>query len=93
MLFHVDEVATPETDAAKDRIGGEAREVIPAEYSSEGLDVAYNSHYLMEILRKVGSDEVTIDLRDSVTAAVVRTAEQLDGEDYFYLMMPMRASA
>jgi DNA polymerase III sliding clamp (beta) subunit (PCNA family) len=46
----------------------------------------------MEILRRLGSEEVIVDLRDSVTAAVVRPSEQLDGEDAYYLLMPMRPS-
>ena len=82
-----------ELTASSQEIGGEAREVIPGDYSSEALEVAYNAHYFMEILRKIGSDEVIIDLRDSVTAAVVRPGEQLDGEELFYLLMPMRPSA
>lgn len=85
--------ATVEMTASSQELGGEAREVIPADYSSEEIEVAYNSHYLMEILRKLGSEEVILDLRDSVTAAVVRPAEQLDGEDAYYLLMPMRPSA
>ena len=48
---------------------------------------------MMEILRKVGSEEVIMDLRDSVTAAIVRPAEQLEGEDAYYLLMPMRPSS
>jgi DNA polymerase-3 subunit beta len=85
--------ATVELTASSQELGGEAREVIPADYSSDELEVAYNSHYLMEILRKLGSEEVILDLRDSVTAAVVRPADQLDGEDAYYLLMPMRPSA
>lgn len=83
---------TLELTASSQEIGGEAREVIPADYSSDELEVAYNSHYLMEILRRLGSEEVIVDLRDSVTAAVVRPSEQLDGEDAYYLLMPMRPS-
>lgn len=82
-----------ELTASSQEIGGEAREVIPGDYSSEAIEVAYNAQYLMEILRKMGSDEVIIDLRDSVTAAVVRPGEQLEGEELFYLLMPMRPSA
>jgi DNA polymerase-3 subunit beta len=82
-----------ELTASSQEIGGEAREVIPGDYSSEAIEVAYNAHYLMEILRKIGSDEVIVDLRDSVTAAVVRPGEQLEGEELFYLLMPMRPSA
>jgi DNA polymerase-3 subunit beta len=85
--------ATVELTASSQELGGEAREVIPADYSAEEIEVAYNSHYMMEILRKLGSEEVILDLRDSVTAAVVRPAEQLEGEDSYYLLMPMRPSA
>jgi len=82
-----------ELTASSQEIGGEAREVIPGDYSSDALEVAYNAQYLMEILRKIGSEEVIVDLRDSVTAAVVRPGEQLEGEELFYLLMPMRPSA
>ena len=82
-----------ELTASSQELGGEAREVIPADYNSEEIEVAYNSHYMMEILRKLGSEEVILDLRDSVTAAVVRPTEQLEGEESYYLLMPMRPSA
>jgi DNA polymerase III subunit beta len=85
--------AMVELTASSQELGGEAREIIPADYIAEEIEVAYNSHYLMEILRKLGSEEVILDLRDSVTAAVVRPAEQLEGEDSYYLLMPMRPSA
>jgi DNA polymerase III subunit beta len=85
--------AMVEMTTSSQELGGEAREVIPADYRSDEIEVAYNAHYLMEILRKLGSEEVILDLRDSVTAAVVRPAEQLDGEDSYYLLMPMRPSA
>ncbi|MFH1572265.1 MAG: DNA polymerase III subunit beta [Gemmatimonadota bacterium] len=79
--------------ASSQEVGGEAREVIPGSYGSEKLEVAYNAHYLMEILRKVGAGDVAVDLRDSVTAAVLRPAETAEGEDWYYLLMPMRPSA
>ena len=81
-----------ELTASSQEIGGEAQEVLPADYTAEVIEVAYNSHYMMEILRKVGSEEAVIELRDSVTAAIVRPAEQLEGEDFYYLLMPMRPS-
>ena len=84
---------TVELTASSQELGGEAREVIPADYNSDEIEVAYNSHYMMEILRKLGSEEVILDLRDSVTAAVVRPTEQLEGEESYYLLMPMRPSA
>jgi DNA polymerase-3 subunit beta len=87
------EGSSVELTASSQEIGGEAREVIPADYSAERLEVAYNSQYLMEVLRKIGDGDVIVDLRDQVTAAVVRPGEQVEGEEYYYLLMPMRPSA
>ncbi|MCY3735772.1 MAG: DNA polymerase III subunit beta [Gemmatimonadaceae bacterium] len=81
-----------ELTASSQEIGGDAREVLPADYSADPIEVAYNAQYMMEILRKIGSEEAIIDLKDSVTAAIVRPAEQLQGEDSYYLLMPMRPS-
>ena len=67
--------------------------MIPADYTAEKLEVAYNAQYLLEILRKVGCEEVVMDLRDSVTAAVVRPAQVTEGEENYFLLMPMRPSA
>jgi len=82
-----------ELTASSQEVGGEAREVIPADYSAEKLEVAYNAQYLLEILRKMGGGEVVMDLRDSVTAAVLRPGEPGEGEQSYYLLMPMRPSA
>ena len=76
--------------AASPEIGGEARETIPAIYSQEEMEIGYNAHYLMEILRKMDAQEVLFELNDHVTAAVLRPMEQAEGEDYFCLLMPLR---
>lgn len=82
-----------ELSAASPETGGEAREVIPASYSQEELDVGYNANYLMEILRKIESDDVIFELHNAVTAALVRPGKQDQAEDYFCLLMPLRPSA
>ena len=81
---------TLELTASSQEVGGEGREVIPAEYGEEALEVAYNSRYLMEILRKLDTASVVIELRDSVTAAVLRPGEFPEGDEFYYLLMPMR---
>lgn len=81
-----------ELSASSQEIGGEAREVIPALYDEEEIEVGYNATYLMEILRKMGSQEVVFDLSNSVTAAILRPEHQEEGEDYFCLLMPLRPS-
>lgn len=81
-----------ELSAASPEVGGEAREVIPASYTQEELDVGYNANYLMEILRKIESEEVIFELHNAVTAALVRPGKQDQSEDYFCLLMPLRPS-
>ena len=78
--------------ATSQEIGGEAREVVPVLYDQEEMEIGYNALYLMEILRKMDSQEVFFDLNDSVTATLLRPAEQEEGEDYFCLLMPLRPS-
>lgn len=82
-----------ELNASSQEIGGEAREQIPVEYSGEALDLAYNGQYLIEILRKMGAGNAVFDLRDSVTAVIVRPGVQAEGEELYYLLMPMRPSS
>lgn len=79
-----------ELSAASPEIGGEAREVIPAEYTEEEMEIGYNAQYLMEILRKMDSPGIRFELNNHVTAALLKPTEQKEGEDYFCLLMPLR---
>ena len=81
-----------ELSATSQEIGGEAREMVPASYGQEKIEIGYNAVYLMEILRKMDGDEVTIDLLNSVTASLLRPTVLAEGEDYFCLLMPLRPS-
>lgn len=78
--------------ATSQDVGGEAREVVRADYSGEAMEIGYNSVYLLDILRRIDSDEVMFDLDTPVTAGIVRPGVQEDGADYFCLLMPLRLS-
>ena len=73
--------------------GGEAEETIPAQYSGDDLELSYNSQFLIDVLRRIDSDEVCIHLSNHVTAAIVTPSTQLEGQDYFCLLMPLRPEA
>lgn len=81
-----------ELTASSQEVGGEAREVLPATYGAESLQVAYNSQFFIDILRRLESGEVVMELKDSATAAIVRPAQQSEGQEVYYLLMPMRPS-
>jgi DNA polymerase III subunit beta len=81
-----------ELSANSPEVGGEALEVIPAEYDGEPMQTGYNAQYLMEILRRMGSSAVTFELADQVTAALLRPDGEAGNRDYFCLLMPLRST-
>jgi DNA polymerase-3 subunit beta len=70
--------------------GGEAMESIDADYDGEELEIGYNANYLLDILRHLDSTEVFFELKDSVSAGIVRPVEQGENEDILMLLMPIR---
>lgn len=79
-----------ELSAASPEIGGEARETIPAAYDGDDMEIGYNAQFLMEILRKMDAETVRFELNNNVTAALLKPDEAREGEEYFYLLMPLR---
>jgi len=72
--------------------GAEAKEVIPAQFSEEALQIGYNSTYLMDVLRHVGTEEVVFELKDGNNSAIITPAATEEGESVLYLLMPIRIS-
>ncbi len=67
---------------------GEATISIPAEYSGEPVEIGFNPVFLLDMLRVVRTDEVTIELKDANRPGVVR----VDG-DFVYVVMPVSLSS
>jgi DNA polymerase-3 subunit beta len=68
---------------------GEAREVLPVEYSGPALQICFNAQYVLEFLAVVETDSVALELKDEVSQAVLRPIGASDYE-YTYVVMPMR---
>ncbi len=73
--------------------GGQAREELEAEYSDEEMEIGYNAQYIMDILRHIDSDDVTFNLKSPVRAAIVTPTTQLENEEFFMLIMPIKISS
>jgi DNA polymerase-3 subunit beta len=75
---------------------GEATEELDVRYDSEDLDIGYNAGYLLDILRTIDSDEVTIQLNTPVTAGLIVPTAPADAkatpalEGLLCLVMPLR---
>ena len=76
--------------ATSQEIGGEARESLNVDYDAEEMMIGYNSGYLQDVLRRIESDDVLFELDSAVSAGIIRPGEQIDGEDYVCLLMPLR---
>lgn len=66
---------------------GEARESLAVNYKGPDLQIAFNPGYLLDPLKALDADEVTLDLNDELSPGVVRTEAQ-----FLYVIMPMRVS-
>jgi DNA polymerase-3 subunit beta len=72
---------------------GEAKEEIAGAFSSDKLEVGYNANYLLEVLKHIEGDDAVFLLGSPVGAAIVRAAEEPEGEEYMCLLMPLRLTA
>ncbi len=69
---------------------GEAEENIKVDYDGDDFRIGYNASYLLEILRRMDSDEVIFEFNTPVSAGLVKPVNQPEGQDYLCLIMPLR---
>ncbi|MFQ5471130.1 MAG: DNA polymerase III subunit beta [Gammaproteobacteria bacterium] len=70
-------------------VGGEGKEVLECDYSGDSLDLGYNATYVNDILGRIDSEEVIMELSSSVAAGIVYSPE-VPKEDFLCLIMPLR---
>jgi DNA polymerase-3 subunit beta len=68
---------------------GTATEDVDAKYEGAEMTVAFNPNYLIEGVEAVTGDDVALDTLDALKPATLRPT---DGDDYLYLLMPVRVS-
>jgi DNA polymerase-3 subunit beta len=66
-------------------VGGNETEV-EASIEGDGLEIAFNAKYLMDILGVVGSDQVALELNDTNSPCVFRPVSEVD---FTHVVMPM----
>jgi DNA polymerase-3 subunit beta len=75
------------TVAAETPEVGDARESMPAPYSGEPVEIAFNPQFLIEGLESVEDDELVIKLSSPLRPGLL---EPVGREDFSYLVMPIR---
>ena len=66
---------------------GDASEAMPAPYSGEPLEIAFNPQFLIEGVESVATEEVALQLSSPLRPGLLRP---VGGEDFSYLVMPIR---
>ena len=66
---------------------GVATEEVPADYSSDGLEIGFNARYLLDILSEIDGDTVEVHLADAAAPTLLR---ENDKSNALYVLMPMR---
>ena len=69
-----------------------ARETLPGDFTGDSLTVGYNSNYLRDLVTHMDGNQILMQFRTPVSAAVIRPEEQQEGESLVMLLMPIRLS-
>jgi DNA polymerase-3 subunit beta len=75
------------TIAAETPEVGDASESIPAPYSGEALEIAFNPQFVVEGIESVDGEELVIKLSSPLRPGLL---EPIGREDFSYLVMPIR---
>ena len=65
----------------------QAEEVVPVEYSGDGLEIGFNVSYLLDVLGVLSGETIKLSLSDPNSSALL---EESDSGDSVYVVMPMR---
>ena len=73
------------TSAASDI--GEAKDVVPIKYAGEKIEIMFNPTYVMDPLKAIDDDEVTINLNNGHSPAIIKCSIP-----FLYVLMPLRTN-
>ncbi|NLK20575.1 MAG: DNA polymerase III subunit beta [Epulopiscium sp.] len=66
---------------------GTAREELPIHLEGKDLVIAFNPKYLIDALKAIDDEEIKIQFISSLNPCIIRP---IDGDDYKYLILPIR---
>lgn len=69
---------------------GNVREEIVMEKTGDDLEIGFNSKYVMDVLKSIDDEQISMNFRTGISPCVVRPVE---GDAYEYLVLPVRIPA
>jgi DNA polymerase III subunit beta len=70
--------------------GGEAKESLRINYDADSMDIGYNANYIIDILKQTDGNEIVFELNTPTSAAIIKSTQKEENENYFFLVMPLR---
>lgn len=67
---------------------GNIQEEINIDYQGDPLEITFNARYLLDVLNIIETDKVKLELKEELSAGVIRPVD--GGDEYLYVIMPMR---
>jgi DNA polymerase-3 subunit beta len=74
------------TVSAQTQDVGETRETLPAAYTGEPLEIGFNAEFLRDGIEAVSGDELRLKLINPLRPGLISG----EGDDFWYLIMPIR---
>jgi len=68
---------------------GNVKEELIVDKTGEDLVIGFNAHYVLDVLKAIDDDQIKILLNSSINPCLIEPAE---GNDYQYLILPVRIS-
>ncbi len=75
-------VVTPEV--------GEYEEDLPAEYTGEPVEIAFNPDFILDVLRRIDNEKVCLVLKDGMSPGVLKPYTEAPLDLYVNVVMPIR---
>lgn len=66
---------------------GKAREEVECEAKGESLNIAFNSKYILDILKNADSEKLVMEMNNSLSPACIKPVSE---DDYLYIVTPVR---
>jgi len=66
---------------------GEVRDIVPIKYDGTKIDIVFNPSFVMDPLKAIDEDEVTIELNNGSSPALIKCSVP-----FLYVMMPLRVN-
>jgi DNA polymerase-3 subunit beta len=66
---------------------GKVYEEVKISLEGEGIKIAFNSKYLLDVLRIIDCEEIYMEFASSVSPCILK---KVDADDYIYLILPVR---